>query len=592
MHESTRKIRADSHRKWRDLPLILLGALGCCSALPASGQGIFDEAARASGLDFVHFNGMSGELYFPEMMGSGVALFDYDNDGDLDVYLVQGRMLGPGKTTRDALIQPAHPQPLTDRLYRNDGSASRQRDAIQFTDVTEKAHIQAYGYGMGVTAGDINNDGYTDLYVTNYGPNQLLLNNGDGTFSDITQAANAQDNRWSVSASFFDIDRDGWLDLYVGNYVNFTFANHKPCRSTTSARDYCSPLGFDPQPDRLLRNNRDGTFSEVSVASGITDAYGGALGVVAADFNGDSWQDVYVANDSVPNQLWINQKDGTFRDQAILAGVSVNMHGSPEASMGVDAADFDGDGDEDLFMTHLFRETNTLFVNDGSGWFEDKTLGLGLANASFAYTGFGTAWFDYDNDGLLDLLCVNGAVTRIQKQIANGDVHPLHQVNQLFANRGEGRFEEVTADAGLVFTLSEVSRGAAFGDIDNDGDTDVIISNNAQPARLLLNQTGNKSSWLGLRLVDQGGGRDMYGARAVIDRASRTPLWRRVSADGSYAAANDSRLLFGLGEDTERQNVTVYWPDGTVEQWTGLEARRYHVLRQGSGNKVEVTSNE
>ena len=560
-----------------------------CPALSVTAQPIFLEVAEPAGIDFVHFNGMSGELYFPEMMGSGVALFDIDSDGDLDLYLVQGRMLGPGKTTRDALIKPEHDLPLTDRLYRNDGYQNRRRDVIRFTDITDESGLQAYGYGMGVAVGDINNDGFPDLYVLNYGPNQLFLNDGDGTFSDITQSANAQDNRWSVSASFFDYDRDGWLDLYIGNYVNFTFANHKPCRSTTSARDYCSPLGFEPQPDRLLRNNGDGTFSDVSVSSGITKAYGGALGVVAADFNGDGWPDMYVANDSVPNQLWINQADGSFNDDAVLAGVAVNMHGAPEASMGVDAADFDADGDEDLFMTHLYRETNTLYVNDGSGWFEDKTLALGLANASFAYTGFGTAWFDYDNDGLLDLLCVNGAVTRIQEQVARGDVYPLHQVNQLFRNLGAGKFEEVTDSAGSAFTKSRVSRGATFGDIDNDGDTDVVINNNAGKVDFLINQTGNSNSWLGLKLTDAQSGRDLLGARAQIVTAGRASLWRRARSDGSYASANDPRILFGLGGDDSDQSIRVDWPDGSREQWDGLQAGKYHTLTKGSGNKI--TSN-
>ena len=560
-----------------------------CPAVSVTAQPIFIESAELAGIDFVHFNGMSAELYFPEMMGSGVALFDYDNDGDLDAYFVQGRMLGPGKTTRDALIKPEHDLPLTDRLYRNDGYQNRRRDVIRFTDITDESGLQAYGYGMGVAVGDINNDGFPDLYVLNYGPNQLFLNDGDGTFSDITQSANAQDNRWSVSASFFDYDRDGWLDLYIGNYVNFTFANHKPCRSTTSARDYCSPLGFEPQPDRLFRNNGDGTFSDVSVSSGITKGYGGALGVVAADFNGDGWPDIYVANDSVPNQLWINQADGSFNDDAVLAGVAVNMHGAPEASMGVDAADFDADGDEDLFMTHLYRETNTLYVNDGSGWFEDKTLALGLANASFAYTGFGTAWFDYDNDGLLDLLCVNGAVTRIQEQVARGDVYPLHQVNQLFRNLGAGKFEEVTDSAGSAFTKSRVSRGATFGDIDNDGDTDVVINNNAGKVDFLINQTGNSNSWLGLKLTDAQSGRDLLGARAQIVTAGRASLWRRARSDGSYASANDPRILFGLGGDDSDQSIRVDWPDGSREQWDGLQAGKYHTLTKGSGDKI--TSN-
>ena len=550
-------------------------------ATAARAEALFVDVTAASGLEFVHFNGMSGELYFPEMMGSGVAVFDYDGDDDLDVYLVQGQMLGDAGIAAATFPPPAEP-PLTDRLFRNDGPDDDGDP--QFTDVTDAAGLAAAGYGMGVAAGDYDGDGHVDLYVTNFGPNQLWRNLGNGRFEDVTARAGAADDRWGVSAAWLDYDRDGLLDLYVGNYVEYTLDNAKPCRSSTSARDYCSPKVYEPSVDSLFRNRGDGTFEDASVAAGIRQAYGGALGVIAADFNGDRWQDLYVANDGVANQLWINQRDGTFADDAMLAGVAVNMDGSPEASMGVDAGDFDGDGDEDIFLTHLARETNTLYINDGQGWFEDRTVAMGLANPSFAYTGFGTAWIDDDNDGWLDLFAVNGAVTLIDAQLRAGEPHPLRQRNQLFRNLGDGRYREISDEAGPAFAVSLVSRGAAFGDLDNDGDTDVVIGNNAGPARVLLNARGQSAGWLGLRLVTGEPGRDAYGARAALLRDGAAPLWRRVRADGSYASSNDPRIVFGLGEtDGGLRAVRVIWPDGSEALYDDLAIGRYHTIRRAPG---------
>jgi hypothetical protein len=542
----------------------------------------FAEVPASSGLDFVHFNGMSGELYFPEMMGAGAGLLDYDNDGDLDVYLVQGQMLDDKPVTA-ATFAPRYPVPLTDRLYRNDSEGG----VWKFTDVTEAAGLSATGYGMGVAAGDYDNDGRVDLYVTNYGSNELWRNRGDGTFEAVTAAAGVDDPRWSVSAAWLDYDRDGWLDLYVGNYVRHQISgDRRVCRLAKRERDYCGPVKGAGDPDSLFRNRGDGTFEDVSEASGIRGAYGGALGVIGADFDGDGWLDIYVANDGVANQLWINQQDGTFKNEALLAGVAVNRDGMAEASMGVDAADFDGDGDEDLFMTHLRQETNTLYINDGSGWFEDRTMDMGLANPSFPYTGFGTAWIDYDNDGWLDLLMVNGAVKKIDALVARDDPHPLHQINQLFRNEGDGRYREVTGEAGPAFEVSLVSRGAAFGDLDNDGDADVVIANNAGPARLLENRVGQSSRWLGVRLLTASAKRDAYGARVVLE--GERPLWRRLRADGSYGSSNDARVLFGLGDEAPAAlSVRVLWPDGSEERWSGLTPDRYHQLRQGSGASHE-----
>ncbi len=550
-------------------------------AAAAEGDG-FVEIAGASGLDFVQFNGMSGEWYLVENLGGGAALLDYDGDGDLDVFLVQGEMLGP-KPLSAALFPPQPGKPPGARLYRNDLTVSPDgRRALRFTDVTGQSGIRDTGYGMGVAAADYDNDGHADLYLTNLGPNQLWRNRGDGTFVNVTAEAGTGEPRLSVSAAFLDYDRDGRLDLFVGNYVDFSPDHNRPCYAPWSARDYCSPKVYRALPDTLYRNRGDGTFEDVSVKTRVAQEAGTALGVVAADFNGDGWADVYVANDGMANHLWMNQKDGTFVNDALLAGAAVNREGMAEASMGVDAGDVDGDGDEDLFMTHLAGETNTLYLNNGDGWFEDRSVQSGLAGPSKAYTSFGTAFFDYDNDGDLDLFVASGAVNIIQTQAEAGDPYPLRQTKQLFENLGDGRFRDVTAQAGAALQVPEVSRGVAFGDLDNDGDTDLVVVNNNGPARLLENRLGTRSHWLGLRLIGREG-RDAVGARVALERAGQPTLWRRVRADGSYACANDPRVLVGLGPAADVREVRVHWPDGTVESFAGLPADRYHTLRQGTG---------
>ena len=559
----------------------------------ADGNDWFTDQANASGLDFVHFNGMSGKLYYPEPMAPGVAMFDYDNDGDLDLYLVQGQMLGPG-ALGDATFPPKGP--LGDRLYRNDLVVHPDGTrTLHFTDVTEGSAIHPHGYGMGVTTGDFNNDGCIDLYLTGLGRNQLYRNNCDGTFTDVSKQSGTEDAAWSVSAAFVDYDRDGWLDLYVGNYLRYRLDSNIRCFAPTGAPDYCPPASYKPVPDRLYHNNRDGTFTDVTAPAGIGREFGPALGITTADFNGDGWIDIYVANDGLDNQLWLNQHDGTFKNTALLAGVALADQGKAEASMGVDAGDFDNDGDEDLFVAELTGQGSNLYVNDGSGTFEDQSIRSGLGPATVPYTGFGTAWFDFDNDGWLDLLAVNGAVETIQALAQAHDKYPLHQRKLLFRNLGDAavregknprvKFADVTDQAGDVFTLSEVGRGLAFGDIDNDGDTDVLIGNNSGPARLLINNVGNHKHWLGLRLVGGTTARDMLGARVEIVRANGSKLWRRARADGSYASASDPRVLVGLGDSAEAPSlVRVRWPDGRSEEWTHIVVDRYTTLQQGHGH--------
>jgi enediyne biosynthesis protein E4 len=552
---------------------------------PGAGQGgpIFVECARSLGIDFTHVNGMTGKLYTPEIMGSGVALFDYDGDGDLDVFLVQGGPLGPDAPA-GAAPRPNH------RLYRNDLTIGPDgRREIHFTDVTAESGIVLAGYGMGVTAGDFDNDGRIDLYVTALGSNTLWHNDGPDAaghvrFSDVTRRAGADDPRWSVAAAFLDYDCDGWLDLYVGNYLSFSFAGHKPCPGATGAPDYCGPVPADAVPGRLLHNCGDGTFEDVTAKSGIAAAYGPALGVSADDFNGDGWLDLYVANDETPNQLWINQKDGTFKDEALLAGCALSADGRPQASMGVDAGDYDGDGDDDLVMDNLTGEGDTLYKNDGAGGFEDVSLASRLQAASWKLTGFGAAWLDYDGDSRLDLLTVNGAVKILEEQRRAGEALPLRQRKQLFHNLGDGRFEEVgEGAAGPAFGTLSVGRGAAFGDLDDDGDVDVVVVNNGGPAEVLLNQVGNRRHWLGLRLLTGKPGRDALGARVELRRPGQPSLWRRARADGSYASSNDPRVLFGLGDRAAPGEVVVHWPSGRVESWKAVPVDAYTTLREGTG---------
>src|SRR5437870_3774146 len=337
-------------------------------------------------------------------------------------------MLGAGKTLADAMFPPRGPLPLRARLYRNDSVVHPDGSrTIRFTDVTEQSGIDARGYGMGVTAGDYNNDGWVDLYITNLGHNQMWRNNGDGTFTDVTQVTGTDDPNWSVSAAFVDFDHDGWLDLFVGNYVDFSFTNRKKCFLSTGIEDYCGPLAYEPVPNRLFRNRRNGTFEDVTAQSQIARESYGALGVVCADFNGDGWTDIYVANDERSDQLWINQGNGTFKNRAMLAGCAVDRNGRPQSSMGVDAGDFDNNGTEDLVVANLMSEYAALYVNDGKSVFEDHSFEAGLGSVTMPYTGFGVGFIDYDNDGWLDIFIANGEVKTIEAEARAGDRYPLKQ---------------------------------------------------------------------------------------------------------------------------------------------------------------------
>src|SRR5437667_8584759 len=498
-------------RHWCRMVWLALCVLPATLLVPSTPTPIFREIAGEVGLNFQHFTGATGEYFMPEIMGAGVALLDYDNDGDLDIYLIQGTALDKGKKL---LFPPTPGWKPGNRLFR---SMLSETGKLQFVDVTDRAGVGHLGYGMGVAVGDYDNDGFQDLYLTNFGNNVLYHNNGDGTFTDVTAQAGVDDPRWSASAAWVDYDRDGRLDRFVANYLDFTPKGNKSCYLSTGERDYCTPKMYQPVPARLFRNRGDGTFEDVTERAGIGAAVGPGLGVVCADFNGDGWPDIYVANDGAAAHLWVNQGNGTFKERGLLSGTAYNVEGASQAGMGVTSADFDNDGDEDIFKTNLTHEGCNLYVNDSHANFYDASVELGLLQATLPYTGFGTEWFDYDNDGHLDLFVANGAVNRIAS--LRGSPYPFDQINQLFHNEGDGKkFREVTGVAGPALSISEVSRGAAFGDIDNDGAIDIVIANNNGPVRLLLNQTRflNRNHWLLVRLEAVGGNRFGIGARIEV----------------------------------------------------------------------------
>jgi hypothetical protein len=545
---------------------------------PSTEAPIFRDIAAEVGLNFHHFNGATGEYYMPEIMGAGVALFDYDNDGDLDVYLIQGtRLDSRGKL----LFPPPSGWRPGNRLFRNELAETGK---LHFTDVTEQAGVGHVGYGMGVAVGDYDNDGFQDLYVTNFVHNVLYHNNGDGTFTDVTRDAGVDDARWSTCAAWLDYDGDGLLDLFVGNYVDFTVQGNKQCYGPLGDLDYCTPKAYQAVPSRLFRNLGNGKFADVTESSGIASSYGPALGVVCADLNGDGRPDIYVANDTAANRLWLNQGDGTFREGALEAGVAFSADGLPKAGMGVTAEDVDNDGSEDILVTNLMGEGVTLFHNNGKAEFDEVTAQYGLAQATFGSTGFGTKWFDYDNDGWLDLFTSNGAVTRVESE--RGKLFPFAQKNQLFHNEGEAkRFRETSNIAGPAFAHAEVSRGAAFGDIDNDGALDIVVTNNNGPVRLLHNQIGTRRHWLQVKLEGASMNRFGIGARVGVLRQGQKTLWRWAHTDSSYLSSSDVRVHFGLGERSQLDGVVVHWPGGLKEKWDNIQPDRIVKLRQGSGRR-------
>jgi len=551
------------------------------AAKPQGRRPLFRDAAAEAGLDFFLYTGPTPERYMPEIIGAGVALLDYDNDGDLDIYVLQDGLVNPN--ARPLIVPPPGWKP-GNRLFRNMLSETGK---LHFVDVTEKAGVGHIGYGMGVAVGDYDNDGYLDLYVTNFGHNVLYHNNGDGTFTDVTQQAGVDDPRWSTSAAWVDYDGDGWLDLFVCNYVDFTVENNKRCYAPAGELDYCSPRTYNPLPSRLFRNLGNGRFEDMTASSGIGSLNGYGLGVICADFDGDGRVDIYVANDSAANFLWLNQGNGTFKEGALEAGLAFSADGLAKAGMGIAAEDIDNDGHLEVIVTNLTGEGVTLFRSDRPGLYDEATARFRLSEPTFGYTGYGVGFLDYDNDGLMDLFIANGAMTIIESLRAHqGGFYPYAQKNQLFHNAGPGKgFVEVTRDAGAAMQLAEVGRGAAFGDINNDGRVDIVVTNANGPLRLFLNEA-TAGHWLLVRLEAAEGNRFGMGAEVGLFREGQPTLWRRAHTDGSMLSASDIRVHFGLGASTRIDLLVVRWPDGAREQWDNISADRIVTLRRGGGRRL------
>ena len=519
----------------------------------------FREAAVERGIDFVHESGHGGPYLMPEIMAGGAALFDMDGDGDLDAYLVQGGSLKGA---------PRH----LNQLYRNDGRG-------RFENATAGSGSGDGGYGMGVASGDYDGDGDLDLYVTNVGANALLQNEGLGRFTDATAAAGVGDRSWGAGAAFLDYDGDGDLDLFAANYIDWSLETRKECANSLGGPDYCSPRDYDaPVRDLLYRNNGDGTFDDLSAAAGLDAAFGNGLGVVCGDFDGDGRTDIFVANDSVMNQLWMNRGDGTFVDDALLRGCALDESGIAKAGMGVSAVDVDDNATLDLLVVNLESETDSFYRNQGA-YFTDATAAVGLAWGSHLFTRFGVGIHDFDNDGRLDLYAVNGRIDRGSSPVKAGD--PFAEPNLLSSGRPEGRFEEVLPRGGTAELLVATSRAAAFGDVDDDGGVDVLVVNRDAPAHLLLNMAAARGEWIAFRVLNELGS-EALGAVVSFDVGDARKT-REVRSAYSYLAANDPRIHVGLGSSAVVSDVVVRWPGGPSESFGEFEGGRTVTLRQGSG---------
>jgi hypothetical protein len=517
-----------------------------------SGEEVYVDVTAAAGIDFVHNHGGFGERFMAETVGSGAGWFDYDNDGDIDAYLVQSGPY-PGFTAD---------RPYRNILYRNNGDGT-------FTDVTGDAGAGDKLYGMGCTFGDYDNDGLVDIYVTNFGPNRLYRNIGDGTFADVTDAAGVGDPRWGTGSGFADYDGDGDLDLYVANYVEHTTENNIRC-GPAEFTQYCGPRAYPGTPDVLYRNNGDGSFTDVTVDAGMEQPVqynsGTGLGMLWSDFDSDGALDVYVANDDAANFMYRNNGDGTFEDRSIVAGTAYNEEGKPEAGMGVDVADYDHDGFMDLFLTHFTFETNTLYRNTGFGSFEDRTYSAGLGTPSVLKLAFGTNFIDFDNDGWIDIYIVNGHLLD-NVHLTNPTV-TYEQEDQLFRNLGNGKFEDRTMVSGAYFLTKGVGRGAAFGDYDNDGDIDVLINQSHRPAVLLRNDIGNRGHFIQLDLRGRERNRFAIGARVTVESGDLVQV-EEVRTESGYLSQNDLRLHFGLGDRDRVDRIEIRWPSGFVQTISG-----------------------
>ena len=553
----------------RSVPVGCGGALALFAACSQPEPAWFSEEAHERGLDFRHHSGFDGRPMMPEMMGGGVALADLDGDGDLDAYLVQsGRV--------DKVLES---ELSANRLYMNRGDG-------HFDEVEGGAGAGDRGYGMGVAAGDYDNDGDTDLYVTNLGPNVLLQNDGTGAFHDVTAESGVGDPRWSTAANFVDLDLDDDLDLFVVNYINWTPEIERECFVKTFYVTYCGPTAYGvPAMDRLYRNNGDGTFTDLTKAAGIDVAFGNGLGNVAADFNGDGLADLFVANDGTINQLWMNAGNLRFEEECVLWSCAMDSDGIEKAGMGVASADVDDDGDSDLLVVNLERQTDSYFRNEGS-YFFDATRLVGLGTVSMRHTRFGVALADFDNDGRLDLYEANGKIALSGAAEGDGYAEP----NTLYRGSiGEGavRFEELGPTGGVAPGLVHTSRAVAAGDIDDDGGIDLVVTNRDASAYLLMNRA-DRGNWALFR-VRTASGRVAHGATVSASVGGRR-LSRDVQPSASYLASNDPRVHFGVGDEPRLKGVAVKWPGGAVEAFGDFAAGEIHELRQGQGSPSKAVS--
>jgi hypothetical protein len=544
--------------------LLSLAALPMAHAF--NGAVRFTDITNQTGITFKHIS-TPEKKYIVESMSGGVALIDYDNDGYVDIFFVNS-------LTVDLLKSQSKPQ---SELYRNNGNGT-------FTNVTRKAGVGDMGWGMGVCVGDYNNDGWDDIYVTCLGPNHLLKNNGDGTFTDVTKAANVNDPRWSAGAAFFDYDNDGYLDLFVSNYVDFDVNNlpeqGRPCKYR-GIDVQCGPRGLRGAGDSLYHNNGNGTFTDVSVKAGVSDPNGYyGLGVVCSDFDGDGWVDVFVANDATPNFLYHNNGNGTFKDIGFVSGAAVNENGSEQACMGVTVGDYDHDGKFDIFATNFSQEYNVLYRGQGTNLFTDVSYAAKVAEVSMPYVGWGTKFFDYDNDGWLDLFVANGHVYP-QVDSANLDAG-YRQRKLLHKNNRDGTFSEVAAQSGDALMEKHVSRGVAFGDIDNDGDVDMVINDLDGSPQVLRNDGGNANNSVLIKTIGDRSNRDGIGAHVKVVSQDLTQI-DEVRSGASYISHNDLRLHFGLEKRTKIDLVEIRWPSGAVEKIEGVGVNKVLVIKEGKG---------
>ena len=527
----------------------------------------FEEVPPASsGITWKHTAGKSPEKYLPETTGAGCAFLDYDNDGWMDIYLVNS-----GKCD----FYDPNP-PLRNALYRNNCDGT-------FTDVTEKAGVGAGGYGQGVAVGDYDGDGFPDLYVTQYGRSILYHNNGDGTFTDVTEKAGVAAPGWNSSAVWFDYDNDGRLDLFVCQFVEFSKAKSKDCHAGEDAkRGYCIPHLYKPTANWLFHNNGDGTFTDVSQRSGIAKHFGKAWGVVATDINNDGWMDLFVANDTVANFLFANRGGGHFDEIATPAGVAYSAEGRPRSGMGLDSADFNEDGWMDLFVANIDHEMYSIYQNNHDETFDDQALSTGIGAATRMMSGWGLKFFDYDNDGSLDLFLANGNPDDLIEELTHNQV-AYREPLLLFRDTGKG-FQNVTGESGPLFAKPLSARGMAIGDFDNDGAVDVLISVNDAAPLLLRNKVGSQNNWLGICLMGRKSNPEGIGAR-ITYQAGDLKRGRMKVGGGSYLSSHDPRIVLGIGKRAKIDWLEVKWPQpgGTIERFTDLPINRYITIIEGQG---------